>query len=100
MMYEELQGNMPASEQGMRLTIAYYYLEDKEPGKPFHSEIVGEAQQGQGRDGQRISRTFYGGSHGRLMIQIAVATGWPLSECKKLTGREVVTIMEELKSDA
>ena len=29
MMYEELQGN---SEQGMRLTIAYYYLEDKEPG--------------------------------------------------------------------
>ena len=31
-MYEELQGNKPASEQGMRLTIAYYYLEDKEPG--------------------------------------------------------------------
>ena len=33
------------------------------------------------------------------MIQIAVATGWPFSEVKKLTGREVVTIMEELKSD-
>jgi hypothetical protein len=32
MMYEELQGTKPASEQGMRLTIAYYYLEDKEPG--------------------------------------------------------------------
>ena len=32
MMYEELQGNKPASEQGMRLTIAFYYLEDKEPG--------------------------------------------------------------------
>ena len=32
MMYEELQGIKPASEQGMRLTIAYYYLEDKEPG--------------------------------------------------------------------
>ena len=31
-MYEELQGDKPASEQGMRLTIAYYYLEDKEPG--------------------------------------------------------------------
>ena len=32
MMYEELQGTKAASEQGMRLTIAYYYLEDKEPG--------------------------------------------------------------------
>ena len=32
MMYEELQGTKPASEQGMRLTIAYYYLENKEPG--------------------------------------------------------------------
>jgi len=32
MMYEELQGTKPASEQGMRLSIAYYYLEDKEPG--------------------------------------------------------------------
>jgi len=32
MMYEDLQGNRPASEQGMRLTIAYYYLEGKEPG--------------------------------------------------------------------
>ena len=33
------------------------------------------------------------------MIQLAIATGWTLSEVKKLTGREVVTIMEELKSD-
>jgi len=32
MLYEELQGDKRASEQGMRLTIAYYYLEDKEPG--------------------------------------------------------------------
>ena len=32
MMYEDLQGNRPASEQGMRLTIAYYHLEGKEPG--------------------------------------------------------------------
>jgi hypothetical protein len=32
MMYEELQGIKPASEQGMRLVIAYYYHEDKEPG--------------------------------------------------------------------
>ena len=32
MMYEELNGNRPASEQAMRLTIAYYYVEDKEPG--------------------------------------------------------------------
>ena len=32
MMYEELQGDKPASEQGMRLTLAYYYSEDKEPG--------------------------------------------------------------------
>lgn len=31
MMYEELQGNKPASEQGLRLTIAYYYIEGKEP---------------------------------------------------------------------
>ena len=31
MMYEELQGNKPASEQGLRLTIAYYYAEGKEP---------------------------------------------------------------------
>ena len=31
-MYEDLQGDKPASEQAMRLTIAYYYLEDKEPG--------------------------------------------------------------------
>ena len=31
-MYEELQGDKPVSEQAMRLTIAYYYLEDKEPG--------------------------------------------------------------------
>lgn len=31
MMYEELQGNKPASEQGLRLTIAYYYSEGKEP---------------------------------------------------------------------
>jgi hypothetical protein len=31
MMYEEIQGNKPASEQGMRLTIAYYYVEGKEP---------------------------------------------------------------------
>ena len=33
------------------------------------------------------------------MIQLALATGWPLSEVKKLTGREVVTIMEELKAN-
>ena len=33
------------------------------------------------------------------MIQLAIATGWPLSEVKKLTGREVVTIMKELKAD-
>jgi hypothetical protein len=32
MMYEELNGNRPTSEQAMRLTIAYFYLEDKEPG--------------------------------------------------------------------
>ena len=32
MMYEELNGNRPASEQAMRLSIAYYYVEDKEPG--------------------------------------------------------------------
>lgn len=31
MMYEELNGNKPASEQGLRLTIAYYYVEGKEP---------------------------------------------------------------------
>jgi hypothetical protein len=31
MMYEEIQGAKPASEQGMRLTIAYYYVEGKEP---------------------------------------------------------------------
>ena len=31
MMYEELQGQKPASEQGLRLTIAYYYSEGKEP---------------------------------------------------------------------
>ena len=31
MMYEELNGNKPASEQGLRLTIAYYYTEGKEP---------------------------------------------------------------------
>ena len=31
MMYEDLQGNKPASEQGLRLTIAYYYMEGKEP---------------------------------------------------------------------
>jgi hypothetical protein len=33
MMYEELNGNRPASEQAMRLSIAYYYVEDKEPGE-------------------------------------------------------------------
>lgn len=31
MMYEELQGAKQASEQGLRLTIAYYYAEGKEP---------------------------------------------------------------------
>jgi hypothetical protein len=31
MMYEELQGSKQASEQGLRLTIAYYYSEGKEP---------------------------------------------------------------------
>jgi hypothetical protein len=31
MMYEEIQNGKPASEQGMRLTIAYYYVEGKEP---------------------------------------------------------------------
>ena len=31
MMYEELQGQKPASEQGLRLTIDYYYSEGKEP---------------------------------------------------------------------
>lgn len=31
MMYEELQGSKQASEQGLRLTIAYYYAEGKEP---------------------------------------------------------------------
>ena len=31
MMYEELQGTKAPSEQGLRLTIAYYYVEGKEP---------------------------------------------------------------------
>jgi len=31
MMYEELQGTKVPSEQGLRLTIAYYYTEGKEP---------------------------------------------------------------------
>jgi hypothetical protein len=31
MMYEELQGTKAPSEQGLRLTIAYYYIEGKEP---------------------------------------------------------------------
>ena len=31
MMYEELQGNKSPSEQGLRLSIAYYYSEGKEP---------------------------------------------------------------------
>lgn len=31
MMYEELQGTKVPSEQGLRLTIAYYYSEGKEP---------------------------------------------------------------------
>ena len=31
MMYEELQGTKPASEQAMRLAIAYYYIEGSEP---------------------------------------------------------------------
>jgi hypothetical protein len=31
MMYEELQGTKVPSEQGLRLTIAYYYVEGKEP---------------------------------------------------------------------
>lgn len=33
------------------------------------------------------------------MIELAIATGWPLSEVKKLTGREAVTIIKELESD-
>ena len=31
MMYEELQGTKAPSEQGLRLTIAYSYVEGKEP---------------------------------------------------------------------
>ena len=31
MMYEEIQGNKPTSEQALRLTIAYFYIEGKEP---------------------------------------------------------------------
>ena len=30
------------------------------------------------------------------MIQLALRTGWTLDEVKKLSGREVVTIIEEL----
>ena len=33
------------------------------------------------------------------MIQLALRTGWTLDEVKKLSGREVVTIIEELSTD-
>ncbi len=39
---------------------------------------------------------FLEGSHGRLLIRLAVRTGWTMEDVKKLSGREVVTIMEEL----
>mgnify|MGYP006076237609 FL=1 len=33
------------------------------------------------------------------MIQLALRTGWTLDEVRKLSGREVVTIIEELGTD-
>tara|TARA_R110000803_G_scaffold111728_1_gene180174 strand:+ start:1091 stop:1195 length:105 start_codon:yes stop_codon:yes gene_type:complete len=33
------------------------------------------------------------------MIQLALRTGWTLDEVRKLSGREVVTIIEELNAD-
>jgi len=43
-----------------------------------------------------MTQTFVEGSHGRLLVRLALRTGWTLSEVKKLSGREVVTILEEL----
>ena len=33
------------------------------------------------------------------MIQLALRTGWTLDEVRKLSGREVVTIIEELSDN-
>tara|TARA_B110000503_G_scaffold18222_1_gene26670 strand:+ start:2037 stop:2141 length:105 start_codon:yes stop_codon:yes gene_type:complete len=33
------------------------------------------------------------------MIQLAIRTGWTLDEVRQLSGREVVTILEELSTD-